>query len=330
MSLSLGEKLREAREERGISISEVAEQTRISPMYLESIENDDYKTLPGGIFNKGFVKSYAKYIGFDEQEALQDYSRIVIEAEGRGEPELKVYRPEVLTDDRTASSMAPTVIFAAVILALMTGGILFVVNYIQNRPSEPQAANNSKPGANSTGNSTSNTLPPVSTSAPAMGTVKIEFGTTGEPISLSSASDGKGGYVLVTTDKPAAFEPKESLRLSYSKSLASNAKLTLNGKQITLPGLPANPKRVAIELEITKDNLARIWESGQISFPNPDAAVTNQSTAPVTATPPSVTTQPTQTTANKPRPSPSAAPTVRATTTPAAIPRPGNTAANRP
>ena len=70
MSLTLGEKLRQAREERGISISEVAEQTRISPHYLDSIENDDYRTLPGGIFNKGFVKSYAKYVGIDEQDAL--------------------------------------------------------------------------------------------------------------------------------------------------------------------------------------------------------------------------------------------------------------------
>ena len=77
MALSLGEKLQQAREERGISISEVAEQTRISSHYLEGIEADDYSTLPGGIFNKGFVKSYAKYVGVDEQEALQDYARLV-------------------------------------------------------------------------------------------------------------------------------------------------------------------------------------------------------------------------------------------------------------
>ena len=77
MSITLGEKLRQAREERGISISEVAEQTRISPMYLECIESDNYKPLPGGIFNKGFLKSYAKYVGLDEQEVLQEYARLV-------------------------------------------------------------------------------------------------------------------------------------------------------------------------------------------------------------------------------------------------------------
>src|SRR5438309_10498251 len=57
MSLTLGEKLQQAREEKGFTLSEVSDQTRISSLYLESIENDDYRTLPGGIFNKGFVKS---------------------------------------------------------------------------------------------------------------------------------------------------------------------------------------------------------------------------------------------------------------------------------
>src|SRR6266436_8105484 len=108
MSLTLGEKLRQAREERGIPLSEVAEQTRISSLYLQSIENDDYKPLPGGIFNKGFIKSYAKYVGIDEQEALLDYSRVLAQHE-TGEPDnLTPYKPEVLTDDRNGSSMVPT------------------------------------------------------------------------------------------------------------------------------------------------------------------------------------------------------------------------------
>jgi cytoskeletal protein RodZ len=132
MSLSLGEKLRQAREERGISISEVAEQTRISAIYLESIENDDYKTLPGGIFNKGFVKSYAKFIGFDEQEALSDYARLASENEVLAEQPLKVYKPEVLTDDTSSRSILPTLIFAVVILGLMTVGVLFLLNYLQS------------------------------------------------------------------------------------------------------------------------------------------------------------------------------------------------------
>ena len=97
--------------------------------------------FPGGIFNKGFVKSYAKYVGIDEQEALQDYAAIIAGDEEQADNSQKVYRPEVLTDDRTSSSMIPTVIFAVIILGLMTWGILALVNYIQNSPSQPAAAN---------------------------------------------------------------------------------------------------------------------------------------------------------------------------------------------
>src|SRR2546423_13813149 len=113
MSESLGEKLRQAREEKGLNLADVAEQTRISSLYLQSIENDDYRTLPGGIFNKGFVKSYAKFVGINEQEALQDYSQIVSEAANNEETaDLRPYRPEVLTDDGSSASMTPTIILA--------------------------------------------------------------------------------------------------------------------------------------------------------------------------------------------------------------------------
>src|SRR5215213_1420918 len=142
MAASLGEKLRSAREQRGIPISEVAEQTRISPLYLEAIDADNYKTLPGGIFNKGFVKSYAKYVGIDEQEALQDYTRLIAGQEGVSSDEPKTYRPEVLTDDRASSSMIPTIVFAVIILGLMSWGLLKLVDYIQNSPSQPVANTN--------------------------------------------------------------------------------------------------------------------------------------------------------------------------------------------
>ena len=137
MPESLGEKLREAREEKGISISEVAEQTRISALYLESIENDDYGPLPGGIFNKGFVKSFAKYVGVDEDEAMLDYARISSAQESKSDDhDSKSYRPEVLTDDSSGPSMLPTVLIAIVILGLMTWGILSLVGYLQNRESQ--------------------------------------------------------------------------------------------------------------------------------------------------------------------------------------------------
>ena len=284
MAETLGEKLRDAREARGISISEVAEQTRIAPMYIECIENDNYKPLPGGIFNKGFVKSYARFIGMDEQEALNEYSRQMAQTEpAASHEETRSYRPEVLTDDRASQSSLSTIIFAGIILALMTGAIYMAVNYWWNRPSEPTVATNtSMPTNQSTSQTDQQPTPAPAGDAPTMQNLRVEFRTATEPISLSATSDGKSSVNTVTPTTPQVFEPRESLKLSYAKSLASSAQLFINGKQIELPTSPANPRRIPIEIDINAGNLAQVWQSGQYTFavqaPANTAAATPAST----------------------------------------------------
>ncbi len=271
MSATLGENLRAAREQRGVSISEVAEQTRIAPMYIECIENDNYKPLPGGIFNKGFVKSYARFIGYDEQQALQEYNQLLGKTEVAQDDHTLSYRPEVLTDDRASQSTLPTIIFAGIILALMTGGVLFLVNYLQSRPAEPISTNTS--ATNQAAVEPQYEEPSNSGSSPTMETLKVEFRTLTEPISLSATSDGKNSVNTVTPSAPQVFEPRENLKLSFAKSLAPSAQLLINGKQIALPQQPSNPRRIPIELEINASNLGQIWDSGAINF-DAAAAVT--------------------------------------------------------
>ncbi|MFN2501245.1 MAG: helix-turn-helix domain-containing protein [Pyrinomonadaceae bacterium] len=259
MSSTLGEKLRQAREARGYTLSQVAEQTRISSQYLECIENDNYEPLPGGIFNKGFVKSFAKFVGINEQEALADYSQLVSQSTPAGSEETRTYRPEVLTDD-SSGSRAPTIILAVVILALMTAGILFLVRYLQG-PSDPIAVGPQPANANTTISQSANTNSEPTGVGPDMNSIKVEFTVT-EPVSLTAVSDGKTSSNVITPGAAAVFEPKESVKLSYSKSLASAVKLAINGKSIAVPSAPANPKRNIIEILINKDTLAQIWSSG--------------------------------------------------------------------
>ena len=298
MSLTLGEKLRQAREERGFTLSEVAEQTRISGLYLESIENDDYSRLPGGIFNKGFVKSYAKFVGVNEQEALLDYSNLIAQSEGESGDELRVYRPEVLTDERHGRSMVPTAIVAIIILGVMTGGILLWLRY-RSQPDSP-ASNNvnatiSNANQQSASNIDSNTL---GSDVPTMGSVKVEFKALNAPVSLSATADGQKSENIITPGTPAVFEPRDSLRLSYSRSLAGNVELTINGKQIATPAVPLSPKRATIEFEITKDNLNQIWQAGKIAADVPAANVDTNTVAPPPAETPASTP-------STPRPTPS-------------------------
>lgn len=265
MSLTLGEKLRQAREARGITISEVAEQTRISALYLESIENNDYRLLPGGIFNKGFVKSYAKYVGLDEKEALLDYAKLTADQGETSESE-KPYRPEVLTDERTRSSSLPTILFAIIILGLMVWGVMALLSYINN--SEQSTANtntnkNTNTNVNANTNANTNAQTP---SAPLTGDIKVEFKALNSEVSLTSNSDGKKASGLIQPNVPTTFDLKQSLYLSYSKDQASNVQMTINGKPITLPSQPANPKRNAIEITITKENAPQFYQAGAITF----------------------------------------------------------------
>jgi len=272
MSLTLGEKLQQARESRGTTIAEVAEQTRISPLYIEAIENNDYRTLPGGIFNKGFVKSYAKYVGLDEQEAIQDYIQLISQQEGTVTEEPKTYKPEVLTDESTNSSSLMTIIFAIVILGLMTWGILALVSYLQNEQQNQPIANNTNTANNSV-QTNSNTNANVSQPLPSMNEIKIEFKPTVEKINVKPVIDGKlGNAENVEVESPKIYSGQESVKLSFFKGFADKVQITLNGKQVMLP--PAPTKGIIFEFEINKSNIEQILQSGQITADIP-AANTN-------------------------------------------------------
>ncbi len=271
MADSLGEKLRQAREERDISISEVAEQTRISALYLEAIEKNDYRTLPGGIFNKGFVKSFAKYVGVDEHEALQDYAKIAASEEAASpDSESGRYRPEVLTDERRGS-MLPTIIFAVLILGLMAWGIHALVKYVQSTESGAsgkdsiEAANvktDETPAANAnTGNS--NTPADI----PATDSIKVKISTSADELAIQAKSDGKLETVLLTGDnKERIIEADESVSLSYYKGLAESVSLEINGKKIATPLPPDNYRKNGLEYEINMSNIKTILKDGKIDL----------------------------------------------------------------
>ncbi len=58
---------------RGITLDEIAEATKIGTRSLRALELEQFDKLPGGIFNKGFVRAYARFLGIDEEQAVADY-----------------------------------------------------------------------------------------------------------------------------------------------------------------------------------------------------------------------------------------------------------------
>ena len=70
---SFGARLKREREQRKITLDEIAVSTKIGTRFLAAIEEDRFDQLPGGIFNKGFIRAYARHLGMDENQAIADF-----------------------------------------------------------------------------------------------------------------------------------------------------------------------------------------------------------------------------------------------------------------
>lgn len=55
-------------------LEDISAATRVGVRYLESLEADDFKSLPGGVFNRGIVRGYARCVHMDEQEAVEGFA----------------------------------------------------------------------------------------------------------------------------------------------------------------------------------------------------------------------------------------------------------------
>ena len=70
---AFGPRMKRVREERGVSLRDIAERTKISVRTLEALERDEVARLPGGIFSRSIVRAYSEAIGSDPEGAVRDF-----------------------------------------------------------------------------------------------------------------------------------------------------------------------------------------------------------------------------------------------------------------
>lgn len=71
--MTFGDHLKQKREERGVSLEDISSTTRVAVRYLHALEIGDFEALPGGVFNRGIVRSYARCIEMDEAQAIRSF-----------------------------------------------------------------------------------------------------------------------------------------------------------------------------------------------------------------------------------------------------------------
>lgn len=77
MERGVGTILRTARSRRKIELSEVEAATRIRLRYLNAIENEEWDILPGGVYTRGFIRTYASFLGLDGERLVEEYRQSV-------------------------------------------------------------------------------------------------------------------------------------------------------------------------------------------------------------------------------------------------------------
>jgi cytoskeleton protein RodZ len=74
-SQALGDRFREAREARGLALSDAAEQIRIRTVYLAAIEEERWSAIGAPVYVRGFLRTYARYLGLDPEEAVGSFNQ---------------------------------------------------------------------------------------------------------------------------------------------------------------------------------------------------------------------------------------------------------------
>jgi cytoskeleton protein RodZ len=98
-----GDKFRKAREKKEMSLDDVSNVTKIGARMLRAIEEEHFDQLPGGVFNKGFIRAYAKHLGLNDEEAVSDYLSCLRQAQIDAH---EVWEPEASSKQNSAQRLA--------------------------------------------------------------------------------------------------------------------------------------------------------------------------------------------------------------------------------
>lgn len=173
-----GDNLRREREMRGISLEEISDTTKISVRFLELLEAEEFAKLPGGIFIRSFIRSYANYLGLDEEQVMAEYQLV---APKQGEEDFS--RLGVTGASANKKNRAPILPWIVAVLLLAGGYAIF--RYAHRSAETPVSFGNPPPVSKAVSASAR-----AAVSTPPAGPPKVLAAPQGNSASLNPATPG--------------------------------------------------------------------------------------------------------------------------------------------
>lgn len=141
----IGEKLRQAREEKGVSVKEAAEDLKLRAAQIENIEEGNLKSFKDVFYLKCFIRDYSKYLGLNEEEVLDEFNEFFFEETSKipikeiekaskekikeNKQEKKVVSPYTMTQNKKFK-ITPIIVGIIIFLLIFLIGYIVVTEYI--------------------------------------------------------------------------------------------------------------------------------------------------------------------------------------------------------
>jgi len=133
---AVGEKFRAAREARGLSLSEVAEDIHIRAVYLAEIEAENWRAIGAPVYVRGFLRTYARFLGLDPEEAVAEFNTTLPLAAAAGAQDHAAVAP-----DRAPRGLSPLIWIAGAIAVFLIAFVIYnAVTLRRPSPAENLAA----------------------------------------------------------------------------------------------------------------------------------------------------------------------------------------------
>jgi cytoskeleton protein RodZ len=221
----IGPSLREARIRRGLELAQVERDTKIRARYLAALEGDDFDVLPGPAYARGFLRTYADYLGLESQRFVDEYhSRFAPPDDAPAVAPVRIQRPRLVI----GRSLAAAAIVAAALVALIAWQLTSGGGGPNKSASTQPLARTTTPAPPRT--TTTRTTPAVPLVA------RITVAATRGPCWLSvHLGSAAGPFVWEGTLEPGHTVHFVSRRLWMRFGAPWNVDAQLNGKPTVLP-----------------------------------------------------------------------------------------------